>query len=83
MSRGGGWIKAGFTNASSRAMIVHTRRFSDHGADGTGYREDCIGRDGCVVLQCDIPLCKDQGLEIPGGENQMENQQKVRKSPFN
>ncbi|MEI3182733.1 MAG: hypothetical protein V8S98_04975 [Lachnospiraceae bacterium] len=29
-------------------MIVHTRRFSDYGADGTGYREDCIGRDGCV-----------------------------------
>ena len=40
--------KGWFTNASSRAMIVHTRRFSDYGADGTGYREDCIGRDGCV-----------------------------------
>ena len=32
--------KGWFTNASSRAMIVHTRRFSDYGADGTGYRED-------------------------------------------
>ena len=40
--------KGWFTNASSRAMIVHTRRFSDYGADGTGYREECIGRDGCV-----------------------------------
>ena len=40
--------KGWFINASSRAMIVHTRRFSDYGADGTGYREDCIGRDGCV-----------------------------------
>ena len=40
--------KGWFTNASSRAMIVHTRLFSDYGADGTGYREECIGRDGCV-----------------------------------
>ena len=40
--------KGWFTNASSRAMIVHTRRFSDYGAEKAGYGEDCIGRDGCV-----------------------------------
>ena len=32
--------KGWFTNASSRAMIVHTRRFSDYGAEKAGYGED-------------------------------------------
>lgn len=51
--------KGWFTNASSRAMIPFIPgRFSDYGADGTGYREDCMEEVLCAVLQCDIRLAK-------------------------
>lgn len=38
--------KGWFTNASSRAVLVHSRVFSDYVSDPAQPGEECIGRDG-------------------------------------
>lgn len=54
--------KGWFTNASSRAMMVHTRVFSDYQSEGTAedgndaVREELTERDGAALFYNDTPF---------------------------
>lgn len=45
--------KGWFTNASSRALLVHTRTFSDYSVESAESAEECIGKDDLLVYYND------------------------------
>ena len=48
--------KGWFTNASSRAMLIHTRVFSDYTSDETSMKEEVTGTDGAVIFHNDTAV---------------------------
>lgn len=48
--------KGWFTNASSRAMLIHTRVFSDYVGEDSMKKNEITGRDGAVIFYNDTSV---------------------------